>query len=66
MLIFFEYRKHEGLNHLIYIEDDYNDLYTTLKQRKKYIYDKSTMPENAEKYFDGPPGIRTHDLGNTA
>ena len=30
------------------------------------IYNKSTMPENAEKYFNGPPGIRTHDLGNTA
>ena len=24
-------------------------------------YNKSTMPENAEKYFNGPPGIRTHD-----
>ena len=31
-----------------------------------YIYNKSTMLENAEKYFNGPPGIRTHDLGNTA
>ena len=30
------------------------------------IYNKSTMPENAEKYFYGPTGIRTHDLGNTA
>ena len=29
-------------------------------------YNKSTMPENAEKYFYGPTGIRTHDLGNTA
>ena len=29
-------------------------------------YNKSTMPESAEKYFNGPPGIRTHDLGNTA
>ena len=25
-------------------------------------YNKSTMPENAEKYFYGPTGIRTHDL----
>ena len=31
-----------------------------------HIYNKSTMPENAEKYFYGPTGIRTHDLGNTA
>ena len=23
-------------------------------------YNKSTMPENAEKYFYGPTGIRTH------
>ena len=29
-------------------------------------YNKSTMPENAEKYFYGPTGIQTHDLGNTA
>ena len=29
-------------------------------------YNKSTMQENAEKYFYGPPGIWTHDLGNTA
>ena len=29
-------------------------------------YNKSTIPENAEKYFYDPPGIRTHDLGNTA
>ena len=31
-------------------------------------YNKSAMPENAdnaEKYFYDPPGIRTHDLGNT-
>ena len=38
--------------------------------QKTYIYmeryNKSTMPVNADKYFYGPPGIRTHDLGNTA
>ena len=29
-------------------------------------YNKSTMPENAEKYLSPHRGIRTHDLDNTA
>ena len=36
------------------------------RERERERYNKSTMPENAEKYFYGPTGIRTHDLGNTA
>ena len=30
------------------------------------IFNKSTMPVNAEKYFMTHHGIRTHDLGNIA
>ena len=36
------------------------------RERERERDNKSTMPENAEKYFYGPIGIRTHDLGNTA
>ena len=36
------------------------------RERERERDNKSTMPENAEKYFYGPTGIRTHDLGNTA